>query len=118
MLAAMYVVLGMVSVTLPTIKITFDSLPILVGAALFGPVDGLAIGLIGSFINQLFSQYGLTATTVLWILPAGVRGLLVGLYAKKHSFSMTTHQTVFITVLSALVVTALNTLVMYIDSWE
>ena len=117
MLAAMYVVLSMVSIQLPAMKITFDSLPILVGAALFGPIDGLAIGLVGSFINQCFSQYGLTATTILWILPAGVRGLMVGSYSKRHSYSMTTPQTIFITVLSALVVTVLNTLVMYVDSW-
>lgn len=117
MLAAMYVVLSLVSIPMPTMKITLDSLPILVGAALFGPIDGMAVGLVGSFINQCTSQYGLTATTILWILPAGVRGLMVGLYAKRHDFSMTTAQTVFITVISALVVTVLNTLVMYIDSW-
>ena len=115
MLSAMYVVLSLVSVSLPNMKITFDSLPILVGAALLGPVDGLAIGLMGSFINQLLT-YGLTVTTVLWIIPAGVRGLLVGLYAKRHDFSMTVPQTMFITVVSALIVTALNTAVMYIDS--
>ena len=115
MLSAMYVVLSLLSVSLPNMKITFDSLPILVGAALLGPVDGLAIGLMGSFINQLLT-YGLTVTTVLWIIPAGVRGLLVGLYAKRHDFSMTVPQTMFITVVSALIVTALNTAVMYIDS--
>lgn len=116
MLAAMYVVLSFVSVNMPNMKITFDALPILVGAALFGPVDGLAIGLVGSFLNQLLGPYGLTVTTPLWILPAGVRGLMVGAYAKHKGFTMTFVQTAAITVLSALVVTALNTLVMYIDS--
>jgi len=115
MLAAMYVVLSLVSISLPNMKVTFDSLPILVGAALLGPIDGLVIGLMGSFINQLLT-YGLSVTTVLWIIPAGVRGLLVGLYAKHHDFSMTVPQTMVITVVSALVVTALNTAVMYIDS--
>lgn len=115
MLCAMYVVLSLVSINLPGMKITLDSLPILVGAALFGPVDGLAVGLLGSFLNQMLT-YGFTVTTLLWILPAGVRGLMVGLFAKKRGFSMTLRQTVFITVISALVVTALNTLVMYIDS--
>ena len=97
-------------------KITLDSLPILIGAALLGPLDGLAVGLVGSFLNQMIT-YGFTVTTLLWILPAGLRGLFVGLYARKRSFSMTTPQTVFITVLTALFVTALNTLLLYVDSW-
>lgn len=116
MLAAMYVVLSLFSINLPGMKITLDSLPILIGAALLGPLDGLAVGLIGSFLNQMIT-YGFSATTVLWILPAGLRGLLVGLYAKHHGFSMNTAQCVFITVSTALLVTALNTLFLYVDSW-
>ncbi|MBQ3481516.1 MAG: ECF transporter S component [Oscillospiraceae bacterium] len=116
MLAAMFVVLSLFSITLPGMKITLDSLPILVGAALLGPVDGLAVGLIGSFLNQMIT-YGFTATTLLWIIPAGLRGLLVGLYAKRHGFDMSLRQTVFITIAAALLVTALNTFFMYVDSW-
>ena len=115
MLCAMYVVLSFVSINLPNMKFSFDSLPILVGAALLGPVDGLAVGLVGSFISQLLT-YGITVTTPLWIIPAGVRGLLVGLYAKKHGFNMTLKQTELAVIFSALVVTALNTVVMYLDS--
>ena len=116
MLAAMFVVLSLFSINLPGMKITLDSLPILIGAALLGPLDGLAVGLVGSFLNQMIT-YGFTVTTLFWILPAGLRGLFVGLYAKRHGFSMTTPQTVFITVLTALFVTALNTLLLYVDSW-
>ena len=116
MLAAMFVVLSLFSISLPGMKITLDSLPILVAAALLGPLDGLVVGLIGSFLNQMIT-YGFTATTLLWILPAGLRGLLVGLYAKRHNFDMTLRQTVFITIVTALLVTALNTFFMYVDSW-
>ena len=115
MLAAMFTVLSLISISLPNMKITLDSLPVLVAAFLLGPLDGLAVGLVGSFLNQLLT-YGLTATTVLWILPAGLRGLLVGIYAKKHGFELTQKQTVLIVVLSALAVTALNTVIMAIDS--
>lgn len=116
MLAAMFVVLSLFSINLPGMKITLDSLPILVGAALLGPLDGLAVGLIGSFLNQMIT-YGFTATTLLWIIPAGLRGLLVGLYAKKRGFDMSLRQTMFITISTALLVTALNTLFLYVDSW-
>ena len=116
MLAAMFFVLSLFSINLPGMKLTLDSLPILVAAALLGPVDGLAVGLVGSFLYQMIS-YGFTATTLLWILPAGLRGLLVGLYAKRRGFSMSLPQTIFITVVTALLVTALNTLLLYVDSW-
>ena len=50
------------------------------------------------------------------MIPAGVRGLMIGAFAKRCKFNMTLPQTVLITVLSALVVTALNTAAMYLDS--
>ena len=116
MLIAMYVVLSLVAtINLGNMKFTLDSLPILVGAALFGPVDGMLIGLLGSFTNQMLT-YGFGPTTILWVIPAAVRGLLVGLFAKHCNFNMSFKQTQFITISSALVVTALNTLMMYIDS--
>ena len=116
MLAAMFVCLSFVSIRIGnSMKISVDSLPILVAALLLGPLDGLAVGLIGSFLNQLLT-YGLSITTVLWILPAGFRGLLVGLYAKNHGFDLSRRQLVWITTATALLVTALNTLVMYLDS--
>ena len=116
MLIAMYVVLSLVAtINLWNMKFTLDSLPIIVGAALFGPVDGMLIGLLGSFTNQMLT-YGFGPTTVLWVIPAAVRGLLVGLFAKHCNFNMSHKQTQFITISSALVVTALNTFMMYIDS--
>ena len=41
---------------------------------------------------------------------------MVGLCAKRHSFDMGVKETETVTILSALVVTALNTGVMYVDS--
>lgn len=115
MLIAMYVVLSLFSINLGNMKITLDSFPIIVGAALFGPVDGLIIGFFGSFMNQLL-LYGFTPTTLLWVTPAAVRGLLIGLYAKRRQFNMNFGQTQFITISTALLVTFLNTGVMYLDS--
>lgn len=116
MLAAMYVCLSYISLSIGnSMKITVDALPILVAALLLGPLDGLAVGLTGSFLNQLLT-YGISATTILWILPAGIRGLIVGLYAKSRGFALSRKQLIFITVASALLVTALNTFVMFLDS--
>ena len=112
---AMHVVLCYVSINLGNMVITVSGLPIVIGAMLFGPSAGLEIGLIGSFLNQML-KYGLTPTTILWILPAGVKGLMIGAYAKHKNFKLNVKQMTFITILSAFVVTTMNTAIMYIDS--
>ena len=115
MMAAMCAVLGFIALDLGNIKITFETLPIHIGALLFGPVDGMAVGAIGTLIYQLL-KYGVSVTTVLWMLPYIICGLVVGLWAKKRSFSVGDKEMIVLIVLSELMITALNTGVMYIDS--
>lgn len=115
MLVAMYVVLSFFSLNLGNMKITIDALPIIVGAVLFGPAAGFIIGMLGSFLNQLLT-FGVTATTLLWIIPAGVRGLMVGFYSKQKQFNPSRKNLIFILILSSLVVTTLNTGAIYLDS--
>ena len=116
LLVAMYVVLSLfLTVTLWNYKITFEALPILVGAFLLGPVDGFIIGFLGSFLNQMLT-YGFTATTLLWVLPHAASGFIVGLLAKKIKGGYTVKNVAVITIISALCVTFLNTFAMYVDS--
>ena len=116
MLTAVYVVLSLVgTLNLWWIRISVDSLPIILGALLYGPVGGLLVGLLGSFMNQLIT-YGLTATTVLWVIPAATRGLMIGAYAKKHGYELSRSQIIGALCVTAVIVTALNTGAMYLDS--
>ena len=116
MLTAVYVVLNFAgTVRLGWINISVASLPVIVGAMLYGPVGGLLVGLLGAFMGQLLT-YGVTATTILWILPQAARGLLVGVYAKHCGYKFTSGQLTLALIGTALVVTALNTGAMYIDS--
>ncbi len=115
MLTALYVVLSMLAIRIGNLRITVDSLPIVVAGALLGPWPGLSVGLLGNLIEQLL-LYGLGPTTVLWIIADGVRGLIIGLYAKHHKYNMTIVQTIFISVLAAVVVTIINTAALYVDS--
>ena len=68
-------------------NISVASLPLIISAMLFGPLGGLLVGLLGSFLEQLLT-YGLMATTVLWLVPNTVRGLLLGLYMKKKGYHL------------------------------
>lgn len=115
MLCAVCAVLGYVALDLGNIKITFESLPVLLGALLFGPVDGMLIGGVGTLVYQLV-RYGVSATTPLWIAPYVVCGLLVGAWARQKNFALDRRQTVVLVVLAELAVTALNTAALYADS--
>lgn len=115
MLAAMYFVLSLISIDLVSMKITLVGLPVIVCGLLYGPVDGFIVGILGSFLEQML-KHGFTATTVLWIIPAGVRGLMMGIYALKCKQNFTRRGLTVMIVLSALAVTTVNTLVWYIDS--
>ena len=116
MLIALHTVLSLfVSVNLGNMKITFDALPIIIGAMLYGPVGGMVIGLLGAFFAQLLS-YGLSVTTVLWILPAAFRGFFVGSFAKLLGEKFKGKVMLFVIVASSLLVTALNTGVMAADA--
>ena len=115
MLAAVCFVLANFSLTFVNIKFTFESIPVHLGALLFGPAAGMAIGGIGTFLYQVLS-YGVTATTPLWIIPYIVCGGLVGFAAKGKNFSLSRVQAILLIVVGELSITLMNTGALYIDS--
>ena len=115
MLAAICFLLANMALSTGTVKVTFESVPVLIGALLFGPIDGLAIGGIGTLLYQMLS-YGFTATTALWIIPYMVCGLFVGLCARIKRFDLTNRQLMVIVVIGELLVTFFNTIALYVDS--
>ena len=78
LLTAMMVLLSLtVSIRTPYFKLTLGSLPVVLAAMLFGPLEGAAVAVLGEFMVQLLS-YGLMPTTVIWICPPAIRALVVG----------------------------------------
>ena len=123
-LIAMFFGLSLLSVQLGGIKITFASLPTIICAMLFGPIDGFLVGFLGAFLEQML-KFGFTATTMLWILPPAIRGLFIGLCAvllRTHmsvdSILQTKRPYVYFIfcILSGIIVSTLNTLVFYVDA--
>lgn len=82
-LIALCAVLGYFSLDLFTFKFSFEGLPVLIGALMFGPIDGMIIGGLGTLLNQML-RYGLEASTMLWVLPFVVSGLFVGMVVKAR----------------------------------
>ena len=116
MLTAVHLVLTLtLTVNLGWMRITFNGLPIILAGLLYGPVGGMVTGILGRFLSDLL-PYGITVTTPLWVLPAAVRGLIVGYVAKRMNYSLTKGQMTSLIVLSSLIVTTLNTGAIYLDS--
>ena len=115
MLAAMCAVLGYLSLDFGSLKITFESVPILLGALLLGPIDGMAIGGVGTLLYQLV-RYGVSITTPLWILPYVLCGLVVGLGSARRGLRPSCWESTVFIVSGELLITLLNTVTLYIDS--
>ena len=98
MLAALCAVLSYLSVDIGnSMRITFESFPIALGALLLGPLDGAAIAL-------------------LWIAPYVITALLIGWAAKASGFQLSRSKTIAVMLIAELLITALNTGALYIDS--
>lgn len=79
-LAAVYYALTTLTIVTPSIKITFASLALVTAALLFGPLDAMAVALVGEFLYQVI-LFGVTATTPIWLLPPVLHALCLGLCA-------------------------------------
>ena len=69
-------------------KLAIDAmLAAMCAALMFGPIHGMAIGAVGTFIYQIL-RYGFSYTTVLWMLPYVLCGLAAGLYAHFRHYEL------------------------------
>ena len=82
-LIAIYVVLRFFNIPVGNyFRFTLASFSVILCALLYGPVDGLLVGLLGEFIAQVTGPFGLTATTPLWCVGETVRGGVLGLCSR------------------------------------
>ena len=115
LLAAMCAVLGAISLDFGNLKISFEGLPVMIGALLFGPLSGFLIGSIGTLIYQVL-RFGFEITTMLWVLPYALCGLVMGAYAKKRDFNLSNKQIALIVSLCSVLIFLINTASLYIYS--
>lgn len=115
LIAAYFILSTYLSVNLGNMRISLDLLPVVLGAAMFGPAHGFIIGFAGYFLFQLAGPYGISVTTFIWCLPEALRGLIAGFvfYGRIDAMGLR-RLTVWLVVIN-LVTTGLYTLAMYID---
>lgn len=114
-LVAVFFVLTLFSVEIAGVKVTFDSLAVVIAAVLFGPLDAFLVGFLGATLEQLL-KYGVTVTTLLWVIPPAVRGLIVGACVRKIPEGKSIALYLCVCVIAGLATSVLNTLVYYLDS--
>lgn len=122
MLLAIYIVLSILTIKItPNLQITFTGLAILMACVLYGTPDAILIAFLGSFVAQLRSEYGLTITTPIWMVPpilrAVVFGIIYDLFLRK-GIRLENKKVLFLVfgILAGLVTTAANTLAIYLDA--
>lgn len=118
-MAAIYVGLDFLAVSISapfggSMKISLSGLPVIIVAIFGGPIWGAATGFVGAFIGQMVS-YGFTPMTLLWVLPAVVRGLSVGFMFILFKRSTKPLILIIMTCISSVLVTAFNTLAKLVD---
>ena len=99
-----------------TLEISWASLPILLCAFLFRPADAIAVAICGSFLEQLLSPYGISATTPLWMLPVILQAAVAATAAYLMRNRMRVWKMAVIIAVSELLLTAANIAVSYIDA--
>ena len=115
MLAAMYAALAVFSVRTPGIKISLAVFPVTAAGLMYGPAAGFAVGLLGSAAEQM-CLYSPGVSSLIWIMPPALRGLMTGLFAQKTGFRPTVRQTGAAVFAVSCAVTVLNTAALYADS--
>ena len=121
LLAAMYLPLSLyAAVQVGNVRISFGSLPVVIAALLFGPLDAAVVAMVGEFFKQLLT-YGVTYTTALYLIPPALRGLVIGgavLLLRQRGERLEERRTLCyaVCILAAVCTTVGNTLVNWLDS--
>lgn len=114
-MAALSIILSVVSVKTDTSKFTIEGFPLMVAGILYGPLTGGLAGLVAGFISQVIF-YGITPTTPLWMLSSLVWGISGGLFhfwlRRNYHSLLAIIVAVFTT---SLLVTSVNTAAMVLD---
>lgn len=122
LLIAMMVLLTMtISIQTPFFKLSFGSLPVVLAALLFGPLEGAVVAVLGEFLVQVLGPYGLTQTTIIWIWPPAVRALVVGsaaVWLRRRGVRLESRPVLCYgaCIVGAILTTISNTVGMWLDS--
>ena len=124
---ALYFVLSyFATIKIGNIRLSFTGIIVIYASLLLYFKDTVFILVTGEFLLQLSSEYGLTPTTILWMLPPVLKGIIIStaiIILKKHNFTLIGPKPknyivyFIICIFANLVTTAGNTGVIYLDAY-
>ena len=113
-MAAFSVVLNLISVRTDSSLYTIYALPLLLSGIFYGPLVGLYAGLATGIIVQLFT-YGISPTTILWVLAPASWGLFSGFIAYLFDYKTNKFKLLINIFACSSIALILNTLAMILD---
>ncbi|MBQ6847866.1 MAG: ECF transporter S component [Clostridia bacterium] len=84
-LAALYVALELLAMYSGILtfgdnyQIPISCFPLILASVTLGPIWGTAVGIVGSFLSQMLSPYGIGWSSVIWMIPTILYSLAVAL---------------------------------------
>ena len=97
------------------IELPVSSIALCVVALQCGPLWGGATALVGGFLAQLWSPYGLAPTTPLWIVPAVCQAIVIGLLYRAFKVRQNYFTALLSILIGQFVLTLLNSAAIWCD---
>lgn len=60
-------------------QIPISCFPLILASVLLGPVWGTGVGIVGSFLSQMLSPYGISWSSIIWMIPTIMYSLIIAL---------------------------------------
>lgn len=117
MYVSIFVILSkFVSFNLGFLQVTPRIFPFYVAALTLDFGSSCLVAFVGGLLDQLTSGYGITVTTPLWCIPPLVSTIVVAFANIKFHINKFDFKFITIIVVANLIMTILNTAVLYVDS--
>ncbi len=116
MLVALSLVIDLISIKTDSTKYTLYALPLLISGIYFGPLVGGLVGLCEGLISQTLT-YGLTPTTILWIIAPFTWGLLSGIISRLFKYKLSNFKLSLTVLITSFVVLIINKICLIIDGY-
>lgn len=122
-LAAMYVALEVLSMQIGKLafmdnyQLPLGCFPLIIASVMFGPLWGTATGVVGSFLSQVVGGYGITWSSLLWMMPTIAYSLVVAVLYLLFKKSDKTYILAIELTISSLILSFSNTAAMFLQNY-
>ncbi len=113
-LTALYVALELIAMNSGILlfankyQIPISCFPLIIASIMLGPIWGTSVGIVGSFLSQMLSPYGISWASFIWMIPTIIYSLAVALLFLAFKKSFKTYILSIEFIISSLILSFLN----------